>query len=92
MLCTVLNFDDILQATFQQIFVFALYRCFIPNAYGVLASVLAPVLLFLLAIGVVMAQAYQVTLQWKLYDDIFRGHHNIKGRQCCADAVVFYCS
>jgi DNA-binding transcriptional regulator of glucitol operon len=41
---------------------------------------LAPVLLFLLAVGVVIAQAYQVTLQWKLYDDIFRGHHNIKGK------------
>ncbi|CAB4033597.1 G- coupled receptor 98-like, partial [Paramuricea clavata] len=52
--------------------------CFIPNAYGALASVLGPVLLFLLAVGVVMTQAYQVSLQWKLYDDIFRGHHNIK--------------
>ena len=65
--------------TFQRLLAF-LSRCFIPNAYGALASVLGPVLLFLLAVGVVTTQAYQVTLQWKLYDDIFRGHHNIKGR------------
>ena len=56
-----------------------------PNAYGVLASVMAPILLFLLAVGVVTTQAYQVTLQWKLYDDIFRGRHNIKGKQFVAN-------
>ena len=54
-------------------------RCFIPNAYAALAGAVGPVLLLLMGVAVVFTQAYQVTPQWKYYDDIFRGHHNIKG-------------
>ena len=54
-------------------------RCFIPNAYAALAVAVGPVLLLLMGVAVVFTQAYQVTPQWKYYDDIFRGHHNIKG-------------
>ncbi|XP_015763361.1 PREDICTED: G-protein coupled receptor 98-like [Acropora digitifera] len=52
--------------------------CFIPNAYAALAGAVGPVLLLLMGVAVVFTQAYQVTPQWKYYDDIFRGHHNIK--------------
>ncbi|XP_048584248.1 adhesion G-protein coupled receptor V1 isoform X2 [Nematostella vectensis] len=52
--------------------------CFIPNAYAALASAVAPVLLFLMGVAVVFTQAYQVTMQWRYYDDIYRGHYNIK--------------
>ena len=55
------------------------HRCFIPNAYAALASVVAPTLLFLMGVAVVFTQAYQVTMQWRYYDDIYRGHYNIKG-------------
>ena len=40
-----------------------------------------PVLLMVLAVGVVFVQAYQVTAQWKYYDDIYHGRHNIKGER-----------
>jgi len=32
-----------------------------------------------MGVAVVFTQAYQVTPQWKYYDDIFRGHYNIRG-------------
>ena len=49
------------------------------NEYAALATNVAPVLLFLMGVAVVFTQAYQVTPQWKYYDDIFRGQYNIKG-------------
>lgn len=52
--------------------------CFIPNAYAALASVVGPVLLLLTGVALIFTQAYLVTPQWKHYDDIFRGHYNIK--------------
>ncbi|XP_068693739.1 adhesion G-protein coupled receptor V1-like isoform X3 [Montipora foliosa] len=52
--------------------------CFIPNAYAALAAAVGPVLLLLMGVAVVFTQAYQVTPQWKHYDDLFRGHYNIK--------------
>lgn len=61
-------------------------RCFIPNTIAALASVIGPVLLFLMAVGLVFTQAYLVTPQWKHYDDIFRGHYNIRGIFC--DLIV----
>ena len=54
-------------------------RCFIPNTYAGLASAVGPVLLLLMSVGLVFTQAYLVTPQWKHYDDIFRGHYNIRG-------------
>ena len=56
-------------------------RCFIPNAYAALAAAVGPVLLLLMGVAVVFTQAYQVTPQWKHYDDIFRGHYNIRGKR-----------
>lgn len=52
--------------------------CFMSNIYAALATNVAPVLLFLMGVAVVFTQAYQVTPQWKYYDDIFRGQYNIK--------------
>jgi len=54
-------------------------RCFIPRAYAAFSVAVIPVLLLVLAVVVVFVQAYQVTAQWKYYDDIYRGRHNIKG-------------
>ncbi|XP_048148598.1 adhesion G-protein coupled receptor V1 isoform X11 [Corvus hawaiiensis] len=50
--------------------------CFIPNAYAALfTSALVP-LMCLVVVFVVFIHAYQVTPQWKAYDDIFRGRTN----------------
>ena len=35
----------------------------------------------MLAVCAVVIQAYQVTPQWKYYDDIYRGRYNIKGKE-----------
>lgn len=56
--------------------------CFIPNTYAGLASAVGPVLLLLMSVGLVFTQAYLVTPQWKHYDDIFRGHYNIREIRC----------
>lgn len=55
-------------------------RCFIPHAYAAFSVAVIPVLLFMLAALVVFVQAYQITPQWKCYDDIYRGRYNIKGK------------
>lgn len=55
-------------------------RCFIPSSYAAFSVAVIPVLLLMLAVGVVFVQAYQVTAQWKYYDDIYLGRHNIKGK------------
>ncbi|XP_070543508.1 adhesion G-protein coupled receptor V1-like isoform X2 [Ptychodera flava] len=50
--------------------------CFIPNAYAALAGVLGPVVLLLFFVAIVFVQAYQVTPQWKQYDDVYAGRYN----------------
>ncbi|XP_077457045.1 adhesion G-protein coupled receptor V1 [Stigmatopora argus] len=50
--------------------------CFIPNIYAALCtSVLVP-LICLVAVLVVFIHAYQVSQQWKAYDDVYRGRAN----------------
>ncbi|XP_066273052.1 adhesion G-protein coupled receptor V1-like isoform X1 [Branchiostoma lanceolatum] len=50
--------------------------CLIPNGYAALAGVVGPALLCLVVVIGVCFQAYQVTQQWKMYDDIYRGRYN----------------
>ncbi|KAJ7390548.1 maintenance of organ identity [Desmophyllum pertusum] len=52
--------------------------CFIPNTYAALAGAVGPVLISLMCVALVFTQSYLVTIQWKHYDDIFRGHYNIR--------------
>ncbi|XP_071995626.1 adhesion G-protein coupled receptor V1 isoform X3 [Engystomops pustulosus] len=50
--------------------------CFIPNVYaGLFTAVLVP-LVCIVVVLVVFIHAYQVTQQWKAYDDVFRGRPN----------------
>ncbi|KAM3940659.1 adhesion G-protein coupled receptor V1 isoform 2-T2 [Leptodactylus fuscus] len=50
--------------------------CFIPNVYaGIFTAILVP-LVCLVVVIVVFIHAYQVTQQWKAYDDVFRGRPN----------------
>ncbi|PFX17387.1 G-protein coupled receptor 98 [Stylophora pistillata] len=65
--------------------------CFIPNAYAALASVVGPVLLLLTGVALIFTQAYLVTPQWKHYDDIFRGHYNIKEIRWALYVLIWYC-
>lgn len=55
------------------------HRCFIPNGYAALASVVGPALLSLVAVLVIFMQAFQVKPQWKRYDDIYMGRYNTTG-------------
>ncbi|XP_015282612.1 PREDICTED: G-protein coupled receptor 98 [Gekko japonicus] len=50
--------------------------CFIPNIYAALFSAVLAPLMCLVVVFVVFIHAYQVTPQWKAYDDIFRGRTN----------------
>ncbi|XP_040011455.1 adhesion G-protein coupled receptor V1 [Xiphias gladius] len=50
--------------------------CFIPNIYAVLCTAVLVPLICLVAVLVVFIHAYQVTQQWKAYDDIYRGRTN----------------
>ncbi|XP_010391331.3 adhesion G-protein coupled receptor V1 isoform X7 [Corvus cornix cornix] len=50
--------------------------CFIPNAYAALFTAALVPLMCLVVVFVVFIHAYQVTPQWKAYDDIFRGRTN----------------
>ncbi|RMC18031.1 hypothetical protein DUI87_04909 [Hirundo rustica rustica] len=52
------------------------FRCFIPNAYAALFTAALVPLMCLVVVFVVFIHAYQVTPQWKAYDDIFRGRTN----------------
>ncbi|XP_057301693.1 adhesion G-protein coupled receptor V1-like isoform X2 [Hydractinia symbiolongicarpus] len=52
--------------------------CFIAHGYAAFSVAVIPVLLIVVAICVVFVQAYQVTPQWKYYDDVYRGRYNIK--------------
>lgn len=57
-------------------------RCFIPNAYAALFTAALVPLMCLVVVFVVFIHAYQVTPQWKAYDDIFRGRTNAAGMIC----------
>ncbi|KAI1900416.1 hypothetical protein AGOR_G00049720 [Albula goreensis] len=50
--------------------------CFIPNVYAALSTAALVPLICLVGVFVVFVHAYQVTHQWKAYDDIFRGRTN----------------
>ncbi|KAK2837424.1 hypothetical protein Q5P01_014636 [Channa striata] len=50
--------------------------CFIPNIYVALCTAVLVPLICLVAVVVVFIHAYQVTQQWKAYDDIYRGRTN----------------
>ncbi|XP_041856249.1 adhesion G-protein coupled receptor V1 [Melanotaenia boesemani] len=50
--------------------------CFIPNIYAALCTAVLVPLICLVAVVVVFIHAYQVTEQWRAYDDIYRGRTN----------------
>ncbi|XP_073534717.1 adhesion G-protein coupled receptor V1 isoform X1 [Phyllobates terribilis] len=50
--------------------------CFIPNVYAALFTAALVPLVCLVVVLVVFIHAYQVTQQWKAYDDVFRGRPN----------------
>ncbi|XP_015216090.2 adhesion G-protein coupled receptor V1 isoform X1 [Lepisosteus oculatus] len=50
--------------------------CFIPNVYAALCTAALVPLACLVGVFVVVVHAYQVTQQWKAYDDVFRGRAN----------------
>ncbi|KAM4746526.1 adhesion G-protein coupled receptor V1 isoform 2-T2 [Anableps anableps] len=50
--------------------------CFIPNIYAALSTAVLVPLICLVAVMVIFIHAYQVTEQWKAYDDIYRGRTN----------------
>ncbi|XP_060617754.2 adhesion G-protein coupled receptor V1 isoform X2 [Anolis sagrei] len=50
--------------------------CFIPNIYAALFTAALVPLVCLVVVFVVFIHAYQVTPQWKAYDDVFRGRTN----------------
>ncbi|XP_060091685.1 adhesion G-protein coupled receptor V1 isoform X3 [Heteronotia binoei] len=50
--------------------------CFIPNIYAALFTAVLVPLMCLVVVFVVFIHAYQVTSQWKAYDDVFRGRAN----------------
>ncbi|KAM3842448.1 adhesion G-protein coupled receptor V1-like, partial [Diretmus argenteus] len=50
--------------------------CFIPNIYAALCTAVLVPLICLVGVLVVFIHAYQVTQQWKAYDDIYRGRTN----------------
>ncbi|XP_075895105.1 adhesion G-protein coupled receptor V1 isoform X2 [Nelusetta ayraudi] len=50
--------------------------CFIPNVYAALCTAVLVPLICLVAVVVVFIHAYQVTQQWRAYDDIYRGRPN----------------
>ncbi|XP_069912554.1 adhesion G-protein coupled receptor V1 [Oryctolagus cuniculus] len=50
--------------------------CFIPNIYAALFTAALVPSMCLVVVFVVFIHAYQVTPQWKAYDDVFRGRTN----------------
>ncbi|XP_059910298.1 adhesion G-protein coupled receptor V1-like [Gadus macrocephalus] len=50
--------------------------CFMPNVYAALSSAALVPLVCLVVVLVVFINAYQVTSQWKAYDDLYRGRTN----------------
>lgn len=77
-----MNFQGVYYAYQQHFFPFFSIRCFIPNAYAALFTAALVPLMCLVVVFVVFIHAYQVTPQWKAYDDIFRGRTNAAGMIC----------
>ncbi|KAF7200055.1 adhesion G-protein coupled receptor V1 isoform X2 [Nothobranchius furzeri] len=50
--------------------------CFIPNIYAALSTAVLVPLICLVAVLVIFIHVYQVTEQWKAYDDVYRGRTN----------------
>ncbi|XP_037536594.1 adhesion G-protein coupled receptor V1 [Nematolebias whitei] len=50
--------------------------CFIPNIYAALCTAVLVPLICLVAVLVIFIHIYQVTEQWKAYDDLYRGRTN----------------
>ncbi|XP_026067280.1 adhesion G-protein coupled receptor V1 [Carassius auratus] len=50
--------------------------CFIPNVYAALCTAALVPLICLVGVLVIFIHAYQVTQQWKAYDDVYRGRTN----------------
>ncbi|KAL0192886.1 hypothetical protein M9458_011182, partial [Cirrhinus mrigala] len=50
--------------------------CFIPNVYAALCTAALVPLICLVGVLVIFVHAYQVTQQWKAYDDVYRGRTN----------------
>ncbi|TWW59996.1 G-protein coupled receptor 98 [Takifugu flavidus] len=50
--------------------------CFIPNIYAALSTAVLVPLICVVTVLVVFIHAYQVTQQWKAYDDVYRGRTN----------------
>lgn len=73
---TVQGVSHVYKHNFSILFV----RCFIPNAYAALFTAALVPLMCLVVVFVVFIHAYQVTPQWKAYDDIFRGRTNAAGK------------
>lgn len=55
------------------------FRCFIPNIYAALSTAVLVPLICVVTVLVVFIHAYQVTQQWKAYDDVYRGRTNSSG-------------
>lgn len=55
------------------------WRCFIPNVYAALCTAALVPLICIVGVLVIFIHAYQVTQQWKAYDDIYRGRTNSSG-------------
>ncbi|MED6250420.1 Adhesion G-protein coupled receptor V1 [Ataeniobius toweri] len=55
--------------------------CFIPNIYAALCTAVLVPLVCLVAVLVIFIHAYQVTEQWRAYDDIYRGRTNSTVKQ-----------
>lgn len=73
-------------------FPFFSIRCFIPNAYAALFTAALVPLMCLVVVFVVFIHAYQVTPQWKAYDDIFRGRTNAAGMICWLSPTQTSCT
>lgn len=65
-------------------------RCFIPNIYVALCTAVLVPLICLVAVVVVFIHIYQVTEQWKAYDDIYRGRTNSTGKNQICDYTHKY--
>ncbi|XP_030633613.1 adhesion G-protein coupled receptor V1 [Chanos chanos] len=50
--------------------------CFIPNVYAALCTAVLVPLVCVVGVLVIFIHAYQVTQQWKAYDDVYRGRTN----------------
>uniref|UniRef100_A0A673L5Y6 G-protein coupled receptors family 2 profile 2 domain-containing protein n=1 Tax=Sinocyclocheilus rhinocerous TaxID=307959 RepID=A0A673L5Y6_9TELE len=59
--------------------------CFIPNVYAALFTAALVPVICLVGVLVIFIHAYQVTQQWKAYDDVYRGRTNSSGVYACVN-------